>query len=473
MRAALWSDTAPVAPERPVLEADLSCDVVIVGAGVTGLSTAILCAQRGQDVVVLEGERVAGGVTTYTSAKVSVLHGLAYSELEGSHGADGARAYATANTAGLERVLSWIDEFGIDCSLRRREAYTYVRSERYVPDVTREVDAARAAGIDARLVTETSLPYPIAAAIAVPDQAEFDSRSYGLGLADAAEALGVRIFEHTRVETLSKVGPPSVGTKDGHTVSAEHVVLASHVPIFDRGLFFARLGAKRSYAIAARGATSAPEGTFLSADQPSRSVRTHVGVDGEPVLVVGGAGHTAGTERDTIGRYEALEAFARTEFGATEITHRWSAQDLMPADGMPYVGPLLPTSDRVLVATGYRKWGFTNGTVAAEVLAAGIAGEEHPWAQHVDPGRIPPARTVPTFAKENAQTAVYMVGDWVRTPRAPVCTHLGCKLRFNDGERSWDCPCHGSRFSSDDGRVLEGPATRALTAHAARPPEAR
>lgn len=467
--AALWADTAPAAPARPALEQDLTVDVAVLGAGVTGLSVALLCAAEGASVAVLEAGRVADGVTTYTTAKVSVLHALVYDELQRVHGAEAATAYAQANDDGLHRIVRWIDEHGIDCALRRKAAYTYVTDPGDRGAVEREVSAARAAGLPAELVTETPLPFAVAAAIRLDDQAEFDARAYGLGLAAAAERAGARIFERTRATALRERSGPRVRTSSGHNLRARHVVVATHVPIFDRGLYFARMVAKRSYAIAVRGASELPDGMFISAGEPTRSIRTYRDRDGADVLLVGGEGHTSGADRDTTRHHRMLEDFARQQFGAAQVTHRWSAQDPVTIDGLPYVGRLHPRAEHVLTATGYRKWGFTNATAAAEVLAARIAGREHPFARHVDPGRRPPLRSVKSLAGASAHVAAHMVGDRVRAPRAPTCTHLGCKLIFNTAERSWDCPCHGSRFGTD-GAVLEGPATRGLDPADARAP---
>lgn len=468
---ALWEDTAPAVASRPSRTQDGAADVVVLGAGITGLAVALLCAESGASVIVLEADRVAGGVSTYTTAKVSALHELVYAELEAAHGAPAARAYAQANRGALDFIRDWAATHGIDCALRESASFTYVTGPGAVSDIDDEVAAARRAGLDAERVTETPLPYPVAAAIRLGGQAELDSRAFCLGLADAAERAGARIFERTRATRLHERGGARVETDTGAVVRGRHLVVATHYPVFDRGLYFARMTAKRSYAIAARGAT-VPEGMFISADAPARSIRGFRDATGEDLLIVGGEGHTAGADRDTAPRYTALEDFARREFGAGEVTHRWSAQDPVTIDGLPYVGPLHPASRRVLVATGYRKWGLSNGVAAAVVLAARIAGEEHPFARYVDPARRPPLRSARALAAASGHVAAHMVGDRLRAPRSPTCTHLGCKLLFNTAESTWDCPCHGSRFATD-GSVLEGPATRPLDPQDARAPRAR
>ncbi len=492
----VFTDGAP-GPAHPPLATDLEVDVVVVGAGVTGLSTALRCAQDGASVAVLEAAQVAGAVTSHTTAKVTALHSLIYDELRSHFGEKGASTYAAANQAGLEQVARWVDELGIDCAFRRRSAYTYVEDPERRDAIEREVDAACAAGLGARLVTDTPLPFGVAAAVVLDDQAEFDSYAYGAGLARALAERGGRIFEHTRVTGLEERGGPAVVTDAGHRVRAGHVVVATHMPVFDRGLFFTRLTAKRSYAIAVVAGDSVPDGMFISAQEPTRSLRVHMH-QGRLLLIVGGEGHTAGEDSDPRERYRTLERWAAERLGAAEVTHRWSAQDLQPADGVPYVGRYTPVSGRVLTATGYRKWGFTNATMAAGILADTIAGRPNPWASFFDTSRFTPLRSAKGIASEALKDARHLVGgrlalatarsvdalapgegavvragservaayreeDGTLRAVSPICTHLGCVVAFNAAERSWDCPCHGSRFAPD-GTVLEGPATRPLAA---------
>jgi Rieske Fe-S protein len=274
------------------------------------------------------------------------------------------------------------------------------------------------------------------------------------------------------------------------------VIVATHYPFLDRSLAFARLHPERSYAITCRIAGAPPEGMFISGGNvPTRSVRA-VPVDGAELLLVGGEGHKTGTEPDTELRYERLEAFAREHWDVVSVEHRWSAQDPITVDLLPYVGPLLPRSDRVLMATGFGKWGMTGGTAAALLLADLALGRQAMWADLFDPNRLTLRASAQRLVTENAQVAARFVGDRLRSadPRPPEnlkpgegmllerdgeklaayrdedgelvavsarCTHLGCLVSWNGAERSWDCPCHGSRFAPD-GTVLEGPAVHRL-----------
>jgi glycine/D-amino acid oxidase-like deaminating enzyme/nitrite reductase/ring-hydroxylating ferredoxin subunit len=467
-------------------------DVVVVGAGIAGLSTALELAERGARVAVLEAGRVCSGVTAYTTAKVTSLHGLRYDPLVRHRGKEVAGAYADANQAAIAQVAAWIDRYGIECDFSRRPAYTYTTEPSRVKAIEAEVESATALGLPASFTTDTQLPYDVAAAIRMDDQAQFHPRRYCLGLAASFTSLGGQIFESTRVTGVSDGSPCEVHLGDDR-VSGEHVVLATHLPILDRGLFFAKTHATRSYALAVRLKGAPPQGMYLGADQPTRSVRA---AEGDSLVILGGEGHKVGQDPDTRRRYEALEQWARAEWDVAEIMHRWSAQDFVSADGLPFIGRQLPGS-RVLVATGFGKWGMTNGTASGRIIADLIGDQPNEWAGAFQASRLVGPLTSKAMYTENVDAvAGHFVGDRLRTlnpPDAdtlapgeggivkldgdkvaayrhadgsitavsPVCRHIGCLVSFNTAERSWDCPCHGSRYTLD-GKVIQGPSVHDL-----------
>ena len=439
---------------RPRLDRDIHADVAVVGAGIVGLTTALLLEREGLSVAVLEMRHVAAGATGYNTAKLSSLHGLTYARLASRVGRDHARTYGQANEGGIARVFALADELGIDCDLRRKPNYTYAEGESDRDAVREEAELARELGLPAAYVEELDLPYPVAGAVRFDDQAEFDPVKYVDGI---AAALRGPLHEDTMVTGIDS---GRVNTAGGAQVHAQHVVVATHLSFLDRGLYFARCHPERSYIVAGH-MSDPPAGMYLSTESPAHSIRAH-----GDWLLVGGESHKTG-QADAAERYERLAAWARERFGL-EPELRWATQDHMPVDGVPYVGRHDPLSSNLWVATGFKKWGLAMGTAAAELLSAQVTGREHAWSELFDPSRIRPRASAPTFAKENANVAYHFLADRVTKRGAPRCTHMGCLLDWNSAEETWDCPCHGSRFSAG-GDVIEGPAVRPLRGQGSRP----
>ena len=493
----LWEGTTPVTA-YPALAGDVAVDVAVVGGGITGLTTAYLLAVAGVSVAVIERRRIATGTTGHTTAKVTSLHGLAYADLAKRHGEEVARRYGEANQAALAEVARIVDAEQIDCDFRRIAAYTYTQSPERVAEIEREVEAAVRLGLPASFAGTVPLPFATAAAVRFDDQALFHPRKYCLALAEAVVARGGLVFEESGATSVEeRDGRYEVRTPQG-SVTATHVVQATLLPFDDPGGTFAKTHPSRSYAMASEITGPAPDGMFLGIDDPGRSVRPHW-IDGHTYLVIGGEEHKTGQDTEADSRFATLEGWARTELGVDRVDYRWSAQDYMPADGIPYVGRLQPGNDRMLAATGFKKWGMTNGTAAAMMLRDIIVGAPNPWLDVFDATRLNPRQAVGELVGQNVDVARRFVGG--RVSLAPAladvppghgtvvqeggrrlavyrdddgdvtvlsarCTHMGCLVAFNPAERSWDCPCHGSRFDLS-GAVIEGPATEPLQAEPA------
>ena len=474
------------------LTREVTADVAVVGGGIVGIVTASLLKEAGLTVALVDSKRLVHGVTGYTTAKLTAGHNVIYEHLTGAFGEDGARAYAEANQAAIEHVARVTAERGIECDLERTANYVYTESSDEVARLAAEADAARAAGLPASLTTETELPFPVAAAIRTENQAQFHPRKFLLPLAASLRGDGSHVFEHSRVIAVDEGDPCFVRTALG-VVRARDVVVATHLPILDRGLFFAKTHPNRSYVVAGR-ADAAIAGMYISTESPVHSLRS-TPHEGGRLLLVGGEGHKTGQEPRTDERYARLADWARSRVGLDELEYRWSTQDNYAVDRVPYVGRLRRTAKHVYVATGFGGWGMSNGVAAALVLAELVRGEENPWAGVYDATRVKPATAARDFAKENGNVAKRWFGDRVRARSddpaslaagegdvfgvdgrrlavhrdesgslhavSAVCTHLGCIVQWNPAERSWDCPCHGSRFDAG-GTVIQGPAVRDL-----------
>jgi glycine/D-amino acid oxidase-like deaminating enzyme/nitrite reductase/ring-hydroxylating ferredoxin subunit len=480
----LWLEDADTA--YPPLGGRIGVDVAVVGAGITGATAAWLLKQAGKTVALIESGRVGFGATGYTTAKLTVGHGLVYCRLIDAFGEETARRYARSNQEAIEQVAAVVAEHGIDCQLERAENYVYVEDGGRAADIERELRAAQTAGVAAELTADTDLPYPVAAAVRVGDQAQLHPWRYVAGLARLVDGDGSHVFELTRA-TGVKSGEPCVVETTAGSVHAGHVVMATQLPFLDRGLFFAKAHPAVSYVVAAPVAErDAPRGMYLSAEQPTRSVRSTPGDRGQRVLLVGGPDG-----------YDALERFLRERFGVAEPAYRWSTHDYVPVDGLPYIGRLRRGEDRILLATGFAKWGMTKGTLAASILSDAILGRRNEYADLYDSTRLDVTRSVRRLTTGNAKVALHFFGDRLRprvgretidqlTPGAGAvvrlggrlyavhrddagelhalsarCTHLGCIVAWHGDDGAWVCPCHGSRFAAD-GTLVQGPAVADL-----------
>lgn len=467
-------------------------EVVVVGGGLTGLSTAVRLAQRGLEVTVLEARRVGSGTSGRTNAKVSLLQGSVLSTIRREAGTEAAAAYVAANRAGQSWLLDLAQARGV--AVQRFTALTYAVTAKAAAKVRRELSASQAAGLGAVEALEHDLPFQVEAAIALEDQAQVDPLALVRALRAELESLGGTVVEGVRVSGSSWRRPWRLKTEAGE-MRCDRLVLATQTPILDRTLDFARLHGERSYVLALEADLSrVPSSMSLSLDRPSRSLRTApAGADGEAdLLLVGGNGHAVGDRVSTRGRLDDLEQWTREHLDVGELRWAWSAQDYRAAGALPRIGAVPGTGDLMFVATGFNKWGMTNAAAAASIITGEIIGEPPPFAAAMR-GNTASSSGLLEAVAHNARVGARLAGDRARLalpgdidqgsgrvsggPLAPtavaqvggercavsaVCSHLGGVLAWNDAEQTWDCPLHASRFTAG-GEVIEGPATEPIT----------
>jgi glycine/D-amino acid oxidase-like deaminating enzyme len=416
-------------PSFAPLDGDLNTDTLILGGGMAGLLCAHYLDRAGVDYALVEAGRLCGGVTGNTTAKLTFQHGLLYGKLLRTFGPERARLYLEANRAALGRFRELCRD--IDCDFQERDAYVYAGGD--CRELDRELEALSRLGFPAELVRTPELPMPTAGALKFPKQAQFHPLKFA-----AAIARDLRIFEDTKVLEL---GRGTAVTNRG-TIRAKRMIVATHFPLLNKhGAYFLKLYQHRSYVLALENAGSLP-GMYVDQKETGLSFRN----SGE-LLLLGGGGHRTGKPG---GGWRELENFAQRHYPQTRIAARWATQDCMTLDGVPYVGQYSRRTEGLYVATGFNKWGMTSSMAAAELLADLLLGRANPYEELFCPSR---SVLRPQLAANAWQSALGLL-----TPTAPRCPHMGCALKYNAQEHSWDCPCHGSRFG-EDGELLDNPAT--------------
>lgn len=432
----IWSKDVSL-PAREPLPGNMETEAAVIGAGLAGCLTAYFLHRQGVKTVVLEADRIAGGQTKNTTAKITSQHGLIYDKLIRTFGEEKARQYAAANQHAIDKYRRLINGNHIDCNFREYPAYLYTNTSREALEA--EQRAAARLGIDAALVEETELPFPVAGALRFSAQAQFHPlkfiRAITKELTIYEKTLVLRVEEDGRIIT------------DRGVVRANAIVFAAHFPFVNvPGYYFLRMHQERSYVLALENAAQL-EGMYLGVDADGLSFRS-----AGPYLLLGGGGHRTG-ENASGGKYEMLRQAAREFFPqSTEAAH-WSAQDCIPMDGVPFIGRYAAGRPHWYVATGFQKWGMTSSMVAAMIICDAVLDKENDFAEVFSPQRFAlqaSAKNLATDVKQSLKGLCRGLSDM-------RCPHLGCGLTWNADEKSWDCPCHGSRFDAD-GRLLTGPA---------------
>lgn len=489
-----WRDSVEFS-RYPKLDESVEADVGIVGGGITGITAAYLLAKQNVKVVLIDAGVILNGTTGHTTAKVTAQHGLIYNELIEHFGLEKTSMYYKANKEAIDFISETIDNYDISCDFKQEDAYLFTNSDSYLSKLEMEKQAYDKLKIPSELVKNMPLDVSMKSALVMKKQAQYHPLKYLKKLLDNAINKGAQVYENTTAVDVEYNKHPAIITRDGHRVTCRYVIQASHYPFYDgQGFYPTRMYADRAYVVGIDSPKEFSGGMYINAETPTRSIRsTEMGE--KELLLISGENHKTGQGKSTMEHYKALEQFAENNFGISDFAYRWSAQDLITLDKVPYIGPTTDEQQTVFVATGFRKWGMTNGTLAAKMISDIILTGESEYQDLYSPSRFQADPAVRKFTSINADVAkhlikgklentTYMVGE-LKNDEATVtringkrtgvykdnenklhmvdttCTHLGCEVEWNSGDRTWDCPCHGSRFSYT-GHIIEGPAERPL-----------
>lgn len=424
----IWTSTWSM-PHFPPLRGTLHTDVLVIGGGIAGLTCAHLLQEAGVSCVVAEANTISGGITKNTTAKITAQHGLCYHQLLRRLGSERTKLYWQANQEAIAAYRGLCSQ--ISCDFSTQAHHVYSTNDRRILD--QELSALEAIGCPAELASSLPLPFPTVGAVKFSNQAQFHPLKY---LASIAQQL--TIYENTPVLVLKK----GAAITDQGIIYADSMVVATHFPFLNKhGSYFLKLYQQRSYVLSLDNAQPL-EGMYLDAQENGLSFRSY----GDSLLL-GGGGHRTGQSG---GGWQALEQFARAHYPESKITHRWATQDCMTLDGIPYIGRYSARTPNLYVATGFNKWGMTTAMVAARLLTDLITGTDSPYASLFSPSRSMLHPQLGSNAWEAARSLL--------TPASKRCPHMGCALKWNRQEHTWDCPCHGSRFS-ENGILIDNPAT--------------
>ena len=427
MKESVWTATAEL-PRFPKLEGDKTTDVLIIGGGLCGILCAYFLKQAGIDCILAEGGKIADGATGNTTAKITSQHGLIYDTLSKSRGKDIAQRYLTANQNALSTYKTLCQN--IDCDFTVKPAYTFSLTSR--EKIIKEVKAVNALGFPAQYKERLELPFQTLGAVCFPDQAQFHPLKFLRAIAK-----GLPIYENTFIRNLT----PTTAVADSGKITAKKIIVATHFPFLNKhGSYFLKLYQHRSY-VSAYAQAQALDGMYVDEDLNGLSFRTH-----HDLLLIGGGSHRTGKQG---GAWNAIHDAAAAYYPAAKLKYEWATQDCMSLDAIPYIGRYAARTPNLYVASGFHKWGMTSSMVAANILCDLVLEKENDFAPVFSPQR---SMLKPQLLINGFEATVNLL-----TPTAKRCPHLGCALKWNRYEHSWDCPCHGSRFA-EDGRCLNNPA---------------
>jgi glycine/D-amino acid oxidase-like deaminating enzyme/nitrite reductase/ring-hydroxylating ferredoxin subunit len=490
-----WQAIIPPTIAQPATKEDLSCDALIIGGGITGITAALLLQNAGRKVIVAEAHTVGFGTTGGTSAHINTFADTTYKEAASAFGTSGAQLFADAVNEGFGLIKANISTYRIDCDYETKTGYLYAEDEKQADQLDDIFEGSKAVGIPVNYTIKVPTPLNFQAALEFEGQAQFHPLKYLYALAQAFLNAGGRILENTKVESIEKKEDRHIAVADELKVYAKNVVYATHIPPGINS-YSLRCAPYRSYVLGLKlKSDTYPDALVYDMQEPYHYFRSHI-IDGEKILVAGGNDHKTGHD-DPEKAFNDLEKYVRKNYNVSSVKYRWSSQYYVPVDGFPYVGQMPEASKGVFCATGYNGNGMMLGSIAGKILADLIQGKESKYEHLFSPSRLKPVAGFTAFVQENADVAYHFVADRFNVHETdslkriqpgsgkvvevdgnkiaayrddngkifalnPVCTHAGCIVNWNGEEKSWDCPCHGARYDIN-GQVLTGPATLSLS----------
>lgn len=449
------------------LEDNISTEVCVIGGGITGISTAYYLAKKGMKVILLEKDSLASKTTGHTTGKVSIQHGLFYKYLVDTYGIKYAEKYLKANIEAMENIEKIINSEKITCDFEKRDSYVFSTLPEKYKEIEDEVKICKSLGISASFEKNIDIPIQIQGAIKIKDQAQFNSVKYIEGLAKSIINNGGEIYENSQVTDFEKKDEKFEilvkSNNKNHKVLAEKIVVATRYPIFNfPGMYFIKTYQELEYVMCAEVQDDLENfDMYLSADVPGISYRSILGKDGKRYLLTAGNGNKTG-KTNNINGFEFLENNLKNNFNDYKILYKWTAEDCISLDKIPYIGQYSTLFSNIYVATGFKKWGMTTSNIAANIISDDILNKSNKFSLIFDSSRLNPLKNKDEMKNMVKETYSSLIKEnIVKKKEKKYCTHLGCELNYNEVTDTWDCPCHGSRFDKN-GKVLEGPAQKDL-----------
>ena len=490
----LWLEENKI-KEFPELEKDEKADICIIGAGIFGISTAYYLSQNGYNVILIERNKIASKVTGHTTAKITSQHGLIYHYLLNQYGIDFAKKYFNANQGAVTEIERIIQENNIECDFEKQNSYVYTTDKTELEKIQEEIEALDRINPDAKLVNKSQLPFSIIKGIEFKNQAQFNPIKYIQGLVRKLEENKVRIFENTTCFDIKQDNEEYICYTENNTIKSKYVVIATHYPFINiPGMYFAKMYQSSSYVIGVDTKTELFSGMYINIQSPIYSFRTAVD-NGKKILLLGGLDHKTGENITYQDSYGKLEQKAKQWYPNLEVKYRWSTRDCITLDKIPYIGEFSNVLPNIFVGTGFNKWGMTSSNVAARIITDKIMKKENEYDEVFKSTRVNPIVNKDELKNMVVQTTKSLVVDKLKKEEnsiddiknetggiiekngekigiykdiegkihavKPICTHLGCLLNWNAADKTWDCPCHASRFDYT-GKNIYNPALKNL-----------